>query len=524
MRTTAMLAACVSGWMLFGDDAVAAEEFDLAEAGVYAKPLDFSVDATRAYVVYARYSSGDQMTQQLDHEDVLLGVYARPSGVHVASVDFAALWDDPPHLGPVPFAETTTYRDGVVVSVVDQIDRTTSLLRIDRNGLVGQRMQVQDLFVTALNVLGDFVVAAGPRRVSLFDEGFELKHDWSTPDTLVLAESNGTEVVILDGMPAPRSGLYSGTVRWLALRGGFDEHNAVPLPVDFAVHPKPKLLIWPDRLSLVLHDGVDWQECRLAPPWDAFSCERPAWRQDLKALHPMLRSAVVQVFRSGPDAYVVAVPNGCAIWSRRYDQSHSITAQQLMTPEGSSSLGMVQDVLFKDSGGSATLLTSALLTSGGDGGQYRTVLRGIPLSTMLPLQPTPRIEGCPSWNDVDFSRGTTADEVASCVEKGADPNAVHNCGAWTRPLAIAARLGNAGTVRALIRAGAEVNARDEEGDTALHDAVHHGESEAVVEALLDGGADVTLRNANGKVAWDYARENDALRDTTVVRNLRPDSL
>ena len=521
MRKTAMVAVYVS-WMLFGD-AVAAEEFDLAEPGEYAKPLAFSVDATRAYVVYARYPSADQVTQQPDLEDVVLGVYARPGGAHLTSVDFAALWDDEPHLGPVPFVETETYREGVVVSVVDQIDRTTLLARVDRGGNLRRRMRIEKHFVTSLDVLGDYVVAAGPRRVSLLDEGFEVKHDWSASATLVLAESNGTEIIVLDGVPDTSTGLYSGTVRWLSLRGDFKESNAVPVPVDLAVHPRPKLLIWPDRLSLVLHDGVDWQECRLASAWDAFRCEHPAWRRDLIELHPMLRSAVVQVFRSGPDAYVVAVPNGCAVWSRRYGRLHSITERQLAIPEGSSSLGMVQDLLVEDWEGSAILLTSAFLTRGWDGGEYRTALRRIPLSTMSPVQPTPRIEGCPSWSDVDFSRGTTADEVASCVAKGADPNAVHNCGAWTRPLAIAARLGKADTVRALIRAGAEVNARDEEGDTALHDAARHAESRAVVDALLNGGADVTLRNTHGKSAWDYARENDALQDTGVVRSLRPDA-
>ena len=37
----------------------------------------------------------------------------------------------------------------------------------------------------------------------------------------------------------------------------------------------------------------------------------------------------------------------------------------------------------------------------------------------------------------------------------------------------------------------------------------------VITALLDAGADPEARNAEGKVPWDYARGNEALKDTDV---------
>ena len=104
-----------------------------------------------------------------------------------------------------------------------------------------------------------------------------------------------------------------------------------------------------------------------------------------------------------------------------------------------------------------------------------------------------RFPVCPSWSDIEFTQEVTAEEVRTCVGKGADPNAVFNCGVWTRPLGMAARQDNAEAVRALIAAGAKVNVQDEEGDTALHDAARHARSDRTIQALLDGGADAMLR-------------------------------
>ena len=42
-----------------------------------------------------------------------------------------------------------------------------------------------------------------------------------------------------------------------------------------------------------------------------------------------------------------------------------------------------------------------------------------------------------------------------------------------------------------------------------------------LEALLEGGADPTLRNNAGKLPWDYARANEALRESSVLERLRP---
>ena len=60
----------------------------------------------------------------------------------------------------------------------------------------------------------------------------------------------------------------------------------------------------------------------------------------------------------------------------------------------------------------------------------------------------------------------------------------------------AARVGNTETVKALIDAGADVNARLKSGTTALMIASGSGHTETV-RALIDAGADVNARLKNG---------------------------
>ena len=58
----------------------------------------------------------------------------------------------------------------------------------------------------------------------------------------------------------------------------------------------------------------------------------------------------------------------------------------------------------------------------------------------------------------------------------------------------------------LIGAGANLEARDEEGTTALILAARAGKAEAI-EWLLDHGADIHAKDKRNKTALDWAREN-----------------
>ena len=73
-------------------------------------------------------------------------------------------------------------------------------------------------------------------------------------------------------------------------------------------------------------------------------------------------------------------------------------------------------------------------------------------------------------------------------------------------------------VEALVRAGAELEARDGRGRTALHvAAMRNG---LVFERLLDLGADPAALDDEGKTPLDYARENIGLQGLEEVMRLR----
>ena len=233
--------------------------------------------------------------------------------------------------------------------------------------------------------------------------------------------------------------------------------------------------------------------------------------------------------RAVAGANPVLVPNGCALWTRRYGPSHLIAPQQYVLPSGGSDLGVVGGLLVRELDGEVLMLTSTLVGGTSWWGQraHRIALHtpGLSDSVPVPVPARPMVDGC--WSDGVFGRtfaenGTelswTAAHVRSCVARGADPNAVFNCGEWTRPLSQAARQDNAPAMRALIEAGAEVDARDEDGDTALHLAARYAESDASLKALLDGGADATLRNNAGYRPWDYAKDSKSLAGLRPSQN------
>ena len=68
-------------------------------------------------------------------------------------------------------------------------------------------------------------------------------------------------------------------------------------------------------------------------------------------------------------------------------------------------------------------------------------------------------------------------------------------------------------------AGASLEVRDENGNTALHHAASYdgiigeGHAGAALQALLDLGADPNARNASGETPWDLAEGNKLLRGT-----------
>ncbi len=94
--------------------------------------------------------------------------------------------------------------------------------------------------------------------------------------------------------------------------------------------------------------------------------------------------------------------------------------------------------------------------------------------------------------------------VQTLLYAGADPNA-RNRGGRTALMSLYENT-TADIVRAMVAAGAKVNLKDWEGHPVLHTAASVGKPE-VVRALLDAGARVNTRNKEGRTALMFAAES-----------------
>jgi ankyrin repeat protein len=112
-----------------------------------------------------------------------------------------------------------------------------------------------------------------------------------------------------------------------------------------------------------------------------------------------------------------------------------------------------------------------------------------------------------------------ANAIAFLLESGADINAKNDAGCTA--LYCAALSGNAGAIKALLDRRADINIVDAFGNTVLHGAARNGNRRAI-QLLLDNGAKIDALGKEARMAIHYAAENGHTAAIELLLNRRAD--
>ncbi|HMV54472.1 MAG TPA: ankyrin repeat domain-containing protein [Rhodocyclaceae bacterium] len=114
----------------------------------------------------------------------------------------------------------------------------------------------------------------------------------------------------------------------------------------------------------------------------------------------------------------------------------------------------------------------------------------------------------------DAARMGSAVEIQAILKATPDARDART-GRGSTPLHLAATNPDAGPLKALLAAGADVNARDGEGATPLHMAAYTQRTENA-RLLLEAGADTTAKTHSGRDPLSMARKNMANEVAGVI--------
>jgi hypothetical protein len=144
-----------------------------------------------------------------------------------------------------------------------------------------------------------------------------------------------------------------------------------------------------------------------------------------------------------------------------------------------------------------------------------------PATTITHPAPTPLpVVVVPSDLQAEFfaaCRRGNIEELARLLKKGCDANMLSKYCSRT-PLHIATFENQVKVVEFLLSQGADVDARDKYGNTALHFAAHYG-FDTIVRTLLLSKADRTIRNKKGKLPVELAIEGRRPKRLDIIKLL-----
>jgi hypothetical protein len=104
------------------------------------------------------------------------------------------------------------------------------------------------------------------------------------------------------------------------------------------------------------------------------------------------------------------------------------------------------------------------------------------------------------------------------IATGADANAKDQSGR-TALMVAGGTVSDQAVIYSLLRGGANINATDNIGQTALMFAARNPLNPEIVCVLLKAGADARAADLNGMTAYDYAKVNPRLKGTAAKRRL-----
>ena len=116
---------------------------------------------------------------------------------------------------------------------------------------------------------------------------------------------------------------------------------------------------------------------------------------------------------------------------------------------------------------------------------------GTPIHNALESSVTRQLRNIDEWSEDGISETSNVDIVKILLDRGADIEAKNNVG--NTPLIEAASIGDIDSLKALLNRGADIEAKNNDGNTSLIEA----KTVDILKVLIDRGADIEAKNNDG---------------------------